>query len=715
MYNTMSIKFRLYIITILSINVNVKDVFAQSTLIWPINNHQVSQSYGIESNSSSNCPKCFHTALDIVSTSGDTRIMAAADGTARVYPMGYFDPGQYDDNHGMGNIVIIEHDNGLYTIYAHMAEFYISDYHRVRAGELIGRYGRTGFENSTRKAHLHFEVRLWGIIGNRDDNGGPRWGYSIIYPNLSGYLNPWPFLELNVDFSTKSVVNMNGNQSIKTGPGSGYTQELAQVVNNQKFYAFASWNGWYLIHVPSKAERYQGGMGTGWVKANLGSGRYVRIVDSVRGLDAVNVRSQPNSSSTVLSGVYDLQRFPLLDESKAGSGCEKEWYQIPLASNSGNSTGWICGRFAEIGGGTGGCPECGGTKPNLVVKSVDAPSSAKKGENLKFNFILAENNAASNFEQLVEKTPFDIKFHIVNGNRRTNIGNQTNATSVSWTSNREKKFDGRADIPSNLSPGRYEIIIEVDTDNDVDESDENDNEFSFFIEVEDGSTKSDKPNLIVKSVDAPVSVKLGEEISFRFVVAEINKAPDYYQLVTQVAFAMTYYLNREDGVVKIGDRLNTTNVLWPYNRERNFSARADIPSNLSPGRYEIIIEVDTDNDVDESDENDNEFSFFIEVEGATSEAVTANIGNYDIEIIQPYPNPMINSSTFKIRSLINQFASVSVVDLVGRTVLSLDQVRLKGEHYTEINLDVSNLPAGNYILNVKTVNASKSMPIVILR
>jgi hypothetical protein len=55
-----------------------------------------------------------------------------------------------------GNLVVIEHADGLFTLYAHLSQMDVSPRQRVFAGEEIGAVGRTG---GAIGSHLHFEVR----------------------------------------------------------------------------------------------------------------------------------------------------------------------------------------------------------------------------------------------------------------------------------------------------------------------------------------------------------------------------------------------------------------------------------------------------------------------------------------------------------------------------------------------------------------------------
>jgi len=58
-----------------------------------------------------------------------------------------------------GNLVRIDHGNGLETLYAHLSRVDVTDGQQVTAGQQIGAVGTEG--NST-GPHLHFEVRLGG-------------------------------------------------------------------------------------------------------------------------------------------------------------------------------------------------------------------------------------------------------------------------------------------------------------------------------------------------------------------------------------------------------------------------------------------------------------------------------------------------------------------------------------------------------------------------
>ena len=87
----------------------------------------------------------FHAGIDIPAPEGEV-ILAAADGT--VSEVG-FDPER-------GNYLILDHGDGLTTLYGQCRDFTVEEGDTVRAGEMIGAVGSTGMSTGP---HLHFEVR----------------------------------------------------------------------------------------------------------------------------------------------------------------------------------------------------------------------------------------------------------------------------------------------------------------------------------------------------------------------------------------------------------------------------------------------------------------------------------------------------------------------------------------------------------------------------
>lgn len=104
----------------------------------------ITSRYGV----SSRIRKSNHTGLDISAKTG-TPIKAISDGTVT--------SAKYSGSYG--NLVKIDHGNGVETWYAHTSKMYVKNGQKVKAGDTIAAVGSTG--NST-GPHLHLEIRVNG-------------------------------------------------------------------------------------------------------------------------------------------------------------------------------------------------------------------------------------------------------------------------------------------------------------------------------------------------------------------------------------------------------------------------------------------------------------------------------------------------------------------------------------------------------------------------
>ena len=105
---------------------------------------KISSRYGAISNIRASA----HTGLDISAPKG-TPIKAIADGTVVFASQ----KGSY------GNLVKLDHGNGVESWYAHTSKMYVKEGQEVKSGDTIATVGSTG--NST-GPHLHLEIRING-------------------------------------------------------------------------------------------------------------------------------------------------------------------------------------------------------------------------------------------------------------------------------------------------------------------------------------------------------------------------------------------------------------------------------------------------------------------------------------------------------------------------------------------------------------------------
>ncbi|MDD2233497.1 MAG: peptidoglycan DD-metalloendopeptidase family protein [Desulfitobacteriaceae bacterium] len=115
-----------------------------SGLRWPFSGY-ISSPYG-------NRSRNFHKGIDIAGRSG-TPFVAAASGT--VVEAGW--------SGGYGNMILIDHGNGVKTRYGHASKILVSAGQHVTKGQTIALLGSTGISTGP---HLHFEVIVNGNAVN---------------------------------------------------------------------------------------------------------------------------------------------------------------------------------------------------------------------------------------------------------------------------------------------------------------------------------------------------------------------------------------------------------------------------------------------------------------------------------------------------------------------------------------------------------------------
>ena len=99
-----------------------------------------------------------------------------------------------------GNLVVIEHADSLYTLYAHLSEIKVDPGQHVSAGDQIGAVGQTGVAIGS---HLHFEVRR----GDVEDYLSPQNPELWLVPNQDETGRLLGALQLSVVDSTGQFVN----------------------------------------------------------------------------------------------------------------------------------------------------------------------------------------------------------------------------------------------------------------------------------------------------------------------------------------------------------------------------------------------------------------------------------------------------------------------------------------------------------------------------
>ena len=123
---------------------------AAAPTLWPVQG-RITGSFGERIDPFSG-EGAFHRGVDISSDIG-TRVIAPADGVV-----------QYSElMNGYGRTVLLEHGNGISTLYGHLSGFAVGPGQFVHRGDTVGYVGQSGRSTGP---HLHYEVRIFNTPVN---------------------------------------------------------------------------------------------------------------------------------------------------------------------------------------------------------------------------------------------------------------------------------------------------------------------------------------------------------------------------------------------------------------------------------------------------------------------------------------------------------------------------------------------------------------------
>jgi murein DD-endopeptidase MepM/ murein hydrolase activator NlpD len=119
--------------------------------LWPVDG-RITSGFGERTDPLSGDDGAFHRGIDISSPYG-TRVVAPADGVVRFADM----------INGYGRAVVLDHGQGITTLYGHLSGFGVSQGQLVHRGDTLGYVGQSGRSTGP---HLHYEVRIFNTPVN---------------------------------------------------------------------------------------------------------------------------------------------------------------------------------------------------------------------------------------------------------------------------------------------------------------------------------------------------------------------------------------------------------------------------------------------------------------------------------------------------------------------------------------------------------------------
>ena len=198
----------------------------------------------------------------------------------------------------LGNVVVIAHPNGKFTLYGHMDCIWpgIVPGLEVSAGTQIGNMGHSGFgtRDQTFTPHTHFEMKDRAVTGDPDNLGYS--GYTTDLPDGYGYHDARILIN---SFSTTSISPtavkvVASSNDVLTGPGSGFAV-LATVAPGQEFVAFASSGSWYQVYLPNDNAPI-----SGWIQGTPDS-TATQVQVTGASSSGLLIQTGPSSSTNLVS------------------------------------------------------------------------------------------------------------------------------------------------------------------------------------------------------------------------------------------------------------------------------------------------------------------------------------------------------------------------------------------------------------------------------
>ncbi|MFA5736754.1 MAG: peptidoglycan DD-metalloendopeptidase family protein [Candidatus Paceibacterota bacterium] len=160
-------------------------------LNWPLDKIRITQYFGDTAFSRQHTAVYNgkgHNGIDLAANIG-TPVKSASDGKV----LGIGDTDNTCQGASYGKWVLIQHNNGLSTLYAHLSLIKVKDGQKVENNEIIGYSGNTGYSTGP---HLHFTVYAsQGVqIGSLKSKVPGCGTYRLPIASYNSYLNPLNYL-----------------------------------------------------------------------------------------------------------------------------------------------------------------------------------------------------------------------------------------------------------------------------------------------------------------------------------------------------------------------------------------------------------------------------------------------------------------------------------------------------------------------------------------
>lgn len=247
---------------------------------------------------------------------------------------------------GYGNVIYLQHSSGYSTRYAHLSKMLVKAGDTVKAGQVIGKMGKTGLGSGT---HLHFEVRVKGVA-----------------------VDPRPFLitDNEVTYNPTQSLVIEERTALKATPGARGTSALNQVlsydsVTEKDITAYWTDSDIFIPRIIATMNRVSDNL-----SSKMGSTNLRRFLKRDRALMLT-----PKVRKTLVAEINYILKLSANPNAKATSDIlqRNKQYKAQTVGATGNRKTWAEATFAEV-------QKRGSADLKMFITSVDDVVSILKIE-----------------------------------------------------------------------------------------------------------------------------------------------------------------------------------------------------------------------------------------------------------------------------------------------------------------------------------------------
>ena len=229
---------------------------------------------------------------------------------------------------------------------------------------------------------------------------------------------------------------------------------------------------------------------------------------------------------------------------------------------------------------------------DLQVQKVSAPGSAQFGQTISVSFTITNVGSAATFAIGEDRLYLSTVSNSLSGATLLETLPSTVLTAGAAYSRTQAVA---LPLTSQLQAGTFFLVVAADAMNAQPESNEANN--TGFREL--ALTKPPLPDLVITQVNAPTLLAPGSSFEFTWTVANLGAVP-----LDSESWAEKIVLTNETvGALGVAEFL-CTNSLAPGGSIIR-TQRVDMPLNLPPGNYQIVLTTDSRSEIIESNESNN--------------------------------------------------------------------------------------------------------------